>query len=213
MLPPLRSEAKSVSSASIAEASDNHFQEWIASHNVPVDDDGIVEWSFDDRLDVICYALENGLSLTFVDASGKPYKLAKLSRPAEAQTIEQTITKELQNNSDISLNAQLFEPAKEAPARGLPTGMPDTSGTPATRAVKFGIELWNAAMIDNENRLKKEEATKAMEDTQECERCGVEATLIKMQTVPEVQPYQEAMLCESCVHDVQVGDTAWKVAK
>ena len=50
---------------SIEFATDAQFQEWIAAQGVPVDEQGIVGWSFDDRCGVIMYALEHGIVLHF----------------------------------------------------------------------------------------------------------------------------------------------------
>ena len=50
---------------SIEFATDAQFQTWIASQRVPVDEQGIAEWSFDDRCGVIFYALSNGMTLQF----------------------------------------------------------------------------------------------------------------------------------------------------
>jgi hypothetical protein len=52
---------------SVEFATDAQFQAWIAAQGVPVDEQGIAEWSFDDRCGVIMYALEHGLPLQFHD--------------------------------------------------------------------------------------------------------------------------------------------------
>jgi hypothetical protein len=50
-------------------ASDAQFQAWIDSSGLSdlVDDDGIVGWSFDDRIRVINFALRQGRVLQFVE--------------------------------------------------------------------------------------------------------------------------------------------------
>lgn len=52
---------------SVEYASDAVFEAWIVSQGIPVDNDGITEWTFDDRYGVIIYALFNGLTLHFAD--------------------------------------------------------------------------------------------------------------------------------------------------
>jgi len=52
---------------SVEFATDVQFQAWIVSQGVPVDEQGIAGWSFDDRCGVIMYALENGLVLQFAE--------------------------------------------------------------------------------------------------------------------------------------------------
>jgi hypothetical protein len=50
---------------SVEFATDAQFQAWVISQHIPVDEQGIAEWSFDDRCGVIMYALANGISLQF----------------------------------------------------------------------------------------------------------------------------------------------------
>lgn len=52
---------------SVEFATDAQFQAWISAQGVPVDENGIAEWSFDDRCGVIMYAIEHGLSLQFAE--------------------------------------------------------------------------------------------------------------------------------------------------
>jgi uncharacterized protein YdeI (BOF family) len=54
---------------SIEFATDAQFQAWIVSQGVPVDENGIDLWSFDDRCGVIMYALEHGIALQFAEES------------------------------------------------------------------------------------------------------------------------------------------------
>lgn len=51
----------------IEHASDAEFQAWIVSQGIPVDDNGIAEWAFEDRYGVINHALTNGLDLAFTE--------------------------------------------------------------------------------------------------------------------------------------------------
>lgn len=102
-LPPSESEPQVTN---VAEASDAHFQEWIASHNVPVDDAGIPDWSFDDRLDVICYALDNGLKLTFVDEQNKPYIMAKINLATIPKNSESELITELFESDEAAQDAE-----------------------------------------------------------------------------------------------------------
>lgn len=53
---------------SVEFATDAQFQAWISAQGVPVDENGIVEWSFDDRCGVIMYAIEQGIVLHFAEA-------------------------------------------------------------------------------------------------------------------------------------------------
>jgi hypothetical protein len=52
---------------SVETASDEDFQRFITSAGVPIDDSGIAEWSFDDRVGVIRHAIKHGLTLPFVE--------------------------------------------------------------------------------------------------------------------------------------------------
>lgn len=52
---------------SVEFATDEQFQSWIIEQGVPVDENGIAEWSFDDRCGVIMYALDHGLTLQFYE--------------------------------------------------------------------------------------------------------------------------------------------------
>ena len=52
---------------SVEFATDAQFQDWITSQGIPVDEQGIAEWSFDDRCGVIMYALEHGIVLQFAE--------------------------------------------------------------------------------------------------------------------------------------------------
>lgn len=52
---------------SVEFATDAQFQAWVVAQHIPVDEQGIAEWSFDDRCGVIMYALANDISLQFAD--------------------------------------------------------------------------------------------------------------------------------------------------
>jgi hypothetical protein len=49
------------------DATDEQFQNFIKGAGVPVDDQGIAEWSFDDRCGIINHALKYGVKLPFVE--------------------------------------------------------------------------------------------------------------------------------------------------
>lgn len=51
----------------VEHATDEEFQAFIESAGIPVDDNGIAEWSFDDRIGVINHAMSHGLALPFID--------------------------------------------------------------------------------------------------------------------------------------------------
>jgi hypothetical protein len=51
----------------VMDATDAQFQGFIKDAGVPVDDQGIVEWSFDDRCGIINHALKYGVALPFVE--------------------------------------------------------------------------------------------------------------------------------------------------
>lgn len=53
--------------ARVMDATDGQFQSFIKGAGVPVDDQGIAEWSFDDRCGIINHALKYGLQLPFVE--------------------------------------------------------------------------------------------------------------------------------------------------
>ncbi|SRR6266567_339324 len=52
---------------SVEFASDAQFQSWVIQNGIPVDEEGIPEWSFDDRCGVILHALSFGVLLQFAD--------------------------------------------------------------------------------------------------------------------------------------------------
>jgi hypothetical protein len=51
----------------VEHASDSEFQEFVERHKIPVDDAGIVAWSFDDRCRTINFALRRGIVLELFD--------------------------------------------------------------------------------------------------------------------------------------------------
>jgi hypothetical protein len=75
-------------------ATDAQFQAWIVSQGVPVDENGIAEWSFDDRCGVITYALSCGLSLHFAG---------------------ETLPESIPDNADQGSVEAVFEDDKAAP--------------------------------------------------------------------------------------------------
>ena len=58
ILPILMREGKPVD---VEHSSDKEFQTWVAENNIPVDDDGITEWDFDNKIGVINHAIQHGL--------------------------------------------------------------------------------------------------------------------------------------------------------
>jgi hypothetical protein len=56
----------------VEHATDAEFQSWIEFNGIPVDENGIVGWNFDDRCMVINYVLAQGGTLQFVDGSTVP---------------------------------------------------------------------------------------------------------------------------------------------
>lgn len=73
----------------VEHASDTEFQAWIEANNLQdlVDDNGIVEWSFDDRCRIINFAIRQRLPFHFAD---------------------ETIPSEESNNSDGGIVSELF---------------------------------------------------------------------------------------------------------
>jgi hypothetical protein len=57
---------------SIEDATDDEFDAWVKTHDIPVKENGIQGWSFDDRCRVVNYALAHGYTLTFVDGTRIP---------------------------------------------------------------------------------------------------------------------------------------------
>lgn len=55
----------------VEHATDAQFQAFVEQHKIPVDDNGIVAWSFDDRCRTINFALRKGIVLELFD-SDKP---------------------------------------------------------------------------------------------------------------------------------------------
>ena len=51
----------------LMDATDEQFQAFVVAAGIPVDDNGIVEWSFDDRCRVINHACKYGSGLPFVE--------------------------------------------------------------------------------------------------------------------------------------------------
>jgi len=49
------------------DATDDEFQMFVLDAGLPVEEDGITEWSFDDRCGIINHALKHGIVLPFAD--------------------------------------------------------------------------------------------------------------------------------------------------
>ena len=56
----------------IEDATDDEFDAWVKAHAIPVKENGITGWSFDDRCRLVNYALAHGYMLTFVDGNRIP---------------------------------------------------------------------------------------------------------------------------------------------
>lgn len=59
----------------VEQATDTEFQSWLDDNGIPVDDNGVEGWTFDDRCMVINYALSQGATLEFVDGTTLPAEL------------------------------------------------------------------------------------------------------------------------------------------
>jgi hypothetical protein len=57
---------------SIEDATDNEFDAWVNTHDVPVKENDISGWSFDDRCRLVNFALAHGYTLIFVDGKHIP---------------------------------------------------------------------------------------------------------------------------------------------
>jgi hypothetical protein len=56
----------------IEDATDAEFEAWVQSNAIPVKDNGIVGWSFDDRCRLVNHVLAQGGRLAFVDGTHLP---------------------------------------------------------------------------------------------------------------------------------------------
>jgi hypothetical protein len=56
----------------IEDATDDEFDAWVNTHDIPVKENGISGWSFDDRCRLVNYALAHGCTLTFADGMRIP---------------------------------------------------------------------------------------------------------------------------------------------
>lgn len=52
---------------SLKDATDDQFQAFVVSTGMRIRDNGIAEWSFDDRIRFVNFALHRGVSLPFVE--------------------------------------------------------------------------------------------------------------------------------------------------
>ena len=57
---------------SIGDATDAEFEAWVQTNTIPVKENGIVGWSFDDRCRLVNHVLEQGGRLAFVDGTYLP---------------------------------------------------------------------------------------------------------------------------------------------
>lgn len=53
-------------------ATDDEFDAWVKTNSIPVAENGITGWSFDDRCRLVNYALANSRILAFVDGTRIP---------------------------------------------------------------------------------------------------------------------------------------------
>jgi hypothetical protein len=53
-------------------ATDAEFDTWVQANAIPVKDNGIVDWSFDDRCRLVNHVLARGGTLLFVDGTRIP---------------------------------------------------------------------------------------------------------------------------------------------
>lgn len=56
----------------VEHATDDEFQAWVEWNGLPVQDNGIAEWSFDDRCMIINHVLAQGGILSFLDGKTIP---------------------------------------------------------------------------------------------------------------------------------------------
>jgi hypothetical protein len=107
--------------ARVMDASDEEFQSFIKGAGLPVDDQGIAEWSFDDRCGIINHAIKHGVQLPFIEekdtgvyAPSGP--LSKASQDAFSERAwEQKNSGPNKNNS----SAELFTSPESAPQQGM----------------------------------------------------------------------------------------------
>jgi hypothetical protein len=80
----------------IEQASDDDFQAWVVANGLPhlIDENGIEEWSFDDRCRIINFAIRRGMPLQFAT---------------------QTIPDPAGNNSSLRIVSELFVLPKPLP--------------------------------------------------------------------------------------------------
>jgi hypothetical protein len=81
-------------------ATDAEFEAWVQVNAIPVKDNGIVGWSFDDRCRLVNYVLAHGHALEFVDGTRIPdhtnadeeemIPTAPLAHDSEADAVETT---------------------------------------------------------------------------------------------------------------------------
>ncbi len=66
----------------VEHATDEEFQFFVTQHRIPVQDNGIAEWSFDDRVRTINHALRYGVELHFVEQNNSESELFEGDKPA-----------------------------------------------------------------------------------------------------------------------------------
>jgi hypothetical protein len=72
----------------VMDATDDEFQMFVLDAGLPVEEDGIAEWSFDDRCGIINHALKHGIKLPFIENknnSDSEQKTIPEKRPKVAQ--------------------------------------------------------------------------------------------------------------------------------
>jgi hypothetical protein len=57
---------------SIEFATDDEFDAWVKTNSIPIKENGISGWTFDDRCRLVNYVLANGVTLEFVDGTTLP---------------------------------------------------------------------------------------------------------------------------------------------
>jgi hypothetical protein len=67
---------------SIEDGTDDEFDAWVHTQAIPVKENGIRGWSFDDRCRLVNYALAHGYTFTFIDGTRLPEQ-----EPAENEEV------------------------------------------------------------------------------------------------------------------------------
>jgi len=116
------------------DATDAQFQRFVQVAGIPVNENGIPEWSFDDRCRVINHALKYGVKLPFVDLTqptnevfNAVFPLKELSEPNEKSS--ESEQKQLPNNSETIRNGELFEGHEQTSQATSSTPKTDSTDT------------------------------------------------------------------------------------